>query len=310
MTIRIVSLAILFIAGASFSTLEKDVNLEYTFKVGDQYEWLQTTSQTVKQTIPGMGDVSIDIKMEGAFDLKVLELTATGAKIEMRYARLKVESKSPLADVNFDSNGDVDNTQNKIVKSMVGKQFSFTMTKRGIIEKVEGSENLLSGLSELGLDEAAQARAKQMLNETVGENSVKASLGTGFLSYPDKKIKAGDHWKQSSVLPLSLPLTISNDWSLKAVDGPVATVQADGEFSTAEKEKITTLPNGIKSKVDLGGRQVLSGKVNVKTGWPTGIKVLSEIKGKMLLLAGGMIPADMEVPMEITTESVYTINKK
>ena len=216
---RGLSFAILFVVGASFSTVEKEIDLEYTFKVGDRYEWLQTTSQTVKQTIPGMGDVAVDVKMEGTFDLKVLDLTATGASIEIQYVRLKVQSKSPLADVNFDSDGDATNTQNKIVKSMVGKPFSFTMTKRGVIEKVEGSENLLSGLSELGLDEAAQARARQMLNETVGESSVKASLGTGFLSYPEKKVKAGDHWKQTAVLPFSLPLSISNDWNLKGVEG-------------------------------------------------------------------------------------------
>ena len=307
---KAVLVSILFLVASSFSVVEKDISLAYTFKVGDQYEWLQTSNQSVKQTVPGMGDVTIDVKMEGAFDLKVLELTAAGAKIEIQYSRLKVESKSPLADINFDSNGDSDNTQNKIVKSMVGKPFSFTMTRHGVIEKVEGSENLLSGLGELGLDEAAQARAKQLLNETVGESSVRASLGTGFLSYPDKKIKTGDHWKQAAVLPLSLPLAISNDWSLKRIEGSVAIVEADGVLTTPDKEKITTLPNGIKSKVDLGGRQVLSAKVNIKTGWPASLNVLSEIKGKMLLLAGGMIPADMEVPMEITTESVIEIKKK
>jgi hypothetical protein len=307
---RAVSLSLLLLIASSFSTVEKDISLAYTFKVGDRYEWVQTSNQSVKQTVPGMGDVTIDVKMEGAFDLKVLELTATGAKVEIQYSRLKVESKSPLADINFDSNGDSENTQNKIVKSMVGKAFSFTMTKRGVIEKVEGSENLLSGLSELGLDEAAQTRARQLLNETVGESSVRASLGTGFLNYPETKIKTGDHWKQSTVLPLSLPLAISNDWTLKSIEGQVAVVQADGELTTPDKEKITTLPNGIKSKVDLGGRQVLSGKVNIKTGWPTSLNVLSEIKGKMLLLAGGMLPTDMEVPMEITTESVIEIKKK
>jgi hypothetical protein len=301
---------ILFLVASSFSPLEKDISLAYTFKVGDQYEWVQTSNQSVKQTVPGMGDVTIDVKMVGAFDLKVLELTPNGAKVEIQYSRLKVESKSPLADINFDSNGDSENTQNKIVKSMVGKPFSFTMTKRGVVEKVEGSENLLSGLSELGLDEAAQARARQLLNETVGESSIRGSLATGFLNYPDTKIETGDHWKQSTVLPLSLPLAISNDWSLKSVEGQVATVQADGELTTPDKEKVTTLPNGIKSKVDLGGRQVLSGKVNIKTGWPTSLNVLSEIKGKMLLLAGGMMPADMEVPMEITTESVIEIKKR
>ncbi len=90
----------------------------------------------------------------------------------------------------------------------------------------------------------------------------------------------------------------------------MATLEAQGQLTTVDKEKVTTLPNGIRSKVDLGGRQVIVGKVNLKTGWPTEIKVLSDIQGKMTLLAGGMISSDMDIPMVISTESVYMITKK
>lgn len=288
----------------------KNTNLEYTFKVGDQYDWVQSTKQTVKQTLPGIGDVTIDVKVDGAFKLKVLELTSTGARLEIQYSKIKVESGSPMLNVNLDSDGEDDNLQNRIVKSMIGKPFYFHLTRRGVIENVKGSESLLSDVSGLGLDEAAQEKVKKLLEETVGGTSIKASLETGFLTYPGRKLDRGETWKTTGELPLNFPISIANEWNLKKTEGLVATLEAQGQLTTVDKENVTTLPNGIKSKVDLGGRQVIVGKVNLKTGWPTEIKVLSDIQGKMTLLAGGMIPSDMDIPMVISTESVYTITKK
>jgi hypothetical protein len=81
-------------------------------------------------------------------------------------------------------------------------------------------------------------------------------------------------------------------------------------YTTTDKEKTINLPGGIKAKSDLAGRQASKSTVDVKTGWPTTLEVLAEIKGKMTLLAGGMIPEDMDVPMEILSESSFTITKK
>jgi len=37
---------------------------------------------------------------------------------------------------------------------------------------------------------------------------------------------------------------------------------------------------------------------------------MSELKGKMILLAGGPIPEDMDIPMEIFSENSFTMKKK
>jgi hypothetical protein len=300
----------MLVLAGSFISADKAITLAYTFKVGDEYVWAQKTKQNVKQTLPGMGDVSFDVNLDATFKLKVIELTSTGARIEVQYSRIKVDSNSPMVNINFDSDSDNTNMQNKVVRSMIGKAFYFDLTNRGLVEKVEGTENLLSGIEDLGLDEAAQQKAKLMLEETVGGSSVRASLETGFLSYPGAKTKVGDTWKNTGTLPLNFPVSINNEWTFKKIDGSIATLDATGSLNTIDKDKITTLPNGIKSKVDLGGRQLVVGKVNVKTGWPTEIKVSSDIEGKMVLLAGGMIPSDMDIPMKIATESHYTITKK
>jgi hypothetical protein len=302
-------LVLTFVA-SSFTFPANDVKLEYTFKVGDQYDYTQSSKQTIKQSIPGMGDITINMDVDGVMLFKVLELTASGARIEAQYSKLKVISKSMMGNMNMDSESTDDNVQNKITKSMMGKIFYFTLTKRGVVEKIEGTENIYSGLSTLGLDEATLATTKQTIQQTISDKSLKASLEMGLVNYPDKKVKAGDTWTNTTATALNFPMQINNNWSLKTLEKDLATIDADGNLTTTDKEKITSLPNGIKSKIDLSGHQKLSGKVNAKSGWPSEIKVSSEITGNMMLLAGGMIPEDMDVPMEILTETKFTIVKK
>jgi hypothetical protein len=306
---RFIQLLLFFVIFSAF-TYSSDVKLEYTFKVGDQYEWTHSSKQAVKQSIPGMGEMAIDITMDETMQWKVIELSTGGAKIEAHFDKLRVLTKSPMGEVNVDSEGKADDTQTKVAKSLIGKKFSFTMTKRGSIENVEGTENLYSGLNTLGLDEATLAAVKQSLEQTINPKMLEDNLETGFINYPENKIKPGDTWKSTTSRIMQFALQINNTWNFQKVEGSTATFNADGEIVSVDKEKISTLPNGMKTKADLGGRQAVVGKVNVKTGWPSEFKTLSEIKGKMVLLAGGMIPQDMDVPIEINTEATYTIVKK
>jgi hypothetical protein len=94
------------------------------------------------------------------------------------------------------------------------------------------------------------------------------------------------------------------------MENDVINLSCYGLISTTNKEQVMDLPNNIKSKVDLTGSQKISSAVNPKTGWPSEVKIISDIKGTMTLLAGGMIPTDLEVPMKISSESTYKLVKK
>ncbi|MBT1705460.1 DUF6263 family protein [Chryseosolibacter indicus] len=279
-----------------------DVRLQYSFKTGDQYELNQSSTQTIKQSIPAMGEIKIDINSGGALLFKVVELQGSSAKIEAKYTKLKVVSKSIMGDINLDSEGSDDNPQNKLVKSVINKPFFFTLSKNGKVDNVNGTESLLQ--------DNDNPVVKQVLEQFLNPSSLKSNLELALINYPDEKIQEGHQWKNSTELPINYPIQIDNTWSLKKIEGSVASIDADGLLATRDKDKITALPNGIKSKADLNGRQALVAKVNTKTGWPNEIKILSEIKGKMTLLAGGFIPEDMDVPMEIVSESKFTIVKK
>jgi len=310
--LRIVALLSL-LAVMAFTVPPKDIKLQYVFKIGDQYVLTQTTKQTMKQTIPAMGDIIVEVYGESILSMKAAVLTPTGAKFDTHYEKMKLKTKLPMGqgDVDIDSDGETDNAQNTVVKSLMNKTFSFTITKQGVIEKVEGLDNLFVDFDKLNLDDASLNAFKEQFKQLLNEQAVKALLEQALVNYADKKVKVGDSWRNTSQGQImGLPTQVAQTWTLKNAESTKVLIFAEGAIMSMDKDKIIDLPNGIKSKATTNGRQTLTASINPKTGWPVETKFNSEVKGIMTFLAGGMIPADMDVPIETLAESVYKIVKK
>ncbi|MBA4055901.1 MAG: hypothetical protein C0490_14400 [Marivirga sp.] len=302
-------LAIILIIGSGFTAPVNMVKLEYAFRVGDEYTLTQITKQTINQSIMGT-EQNGENMYSGEMNFKVVELTPSGARLETQFIALKNRSKTMMGDVTMDSEGSEDNMQNKIFKSMMKKSFFVTLNKTGVVENVEGAENLWSGLNTLGLDENTINSTKQSLEQLLGKNSLKNSVEQAMVYYTDRKVKQGDVWTSKNGFPMDFPIQIENSWNLVNLGTTTAKVSADGVFTTTDKQKAINLPGGIKAKVDLGGKQTMQANVNLDTGWPSDLHILSELKGKMILLAGGILQEDMEMPMQILTNTSYKITKK
>ena len=287
------------------------LDLKYMFKVGDQYEYVQQTLQNSKQTFPGMGDVSMEASINGVMTMKVVTLLPSGsAKLEAFYTKLKMSTSSMMLNLSMDSEGPQEEDPNKIMKAMMNKTFSFTMDKSGRVEKVEGVDNLYSGLSSTGLDEDVINRTKLTLSQTLNDKSLQAILTNGFITYSGTKVNQGDSWTTESNLASTFPMQLQTTWTLAKIEGATANILSNSKMTGSDKDKVLTLPNGMKTKSDLNGSQSSSGTIDVKTGWPSEVKVKSELKGTMTILAGGFIPSDMIVPMETAINTTYLIRKK
>lgn len=291
------------------SSWTEAVKLEYKFKVGEEYTMDQITNQTMKQTIMGSEQAG-ENHYSGSMILKIVSLTSTGARIETQFLSLKNTSKNLMGETIMDSEGTEDNVQNKVFKAMMKKPFHITMTRLGKVEKVEGADNLWSDMGNLGIDQTTLAALKQSLGQMLGENSLKSSFEQALIVYPDKKVKVGETWTSQNGFPMDFPILVDNTWTLAEATSSSALVNANGVFTTTDKTKTISLPGGFKATVDLTGTQNLKASVNVKSGWPNNLNINSELKGKMILLAGGMLPQDMEVPMEIKTETTFKISKR
>ncbi|HEY0741474.1 MAG TPA: DUF6263 family protein [Chryseosolibacter sp.] len=303
--------ALIIVVCTGFSPAEKPVSLQYKFKTGEEFEYVQASKQNAVQILPGMGEMKMDGMLAGTMLLKIKSVDGNGsARIETQYSKLKMVTNSFILSMSMDSEGSQEEDGNKIIKSLTGKTFFFTLTKTGQVENVEGVENLYSGLGSLGLDEDVVTKTRKALQQTINDKSIKTLLENGLVAYPDKAVKAGDSWNTSSVQAVNFPMKIENTWSLKDADGTNANIVCEGNLTTIDKDKVNNLVNGMKSKSDLNGTQKTNSQVDLRTGWPTDVKILSDIKGKMTLLAGGLIPQDMEIPMTVKIETSYSIVKK
>ncbi|HEY0651566.1 MAG TPA: DUF6263 family protein [Chryseosolibacter sp.] len=296
---------------AGFGVPSGNVSLQYKFKPGEEYEYVQRSKQNAVQVLPGMGEMKMDGTLGGTMLLKIKSVDEKGtARIETQYTKLKMLTHSFIMSMSMDSDGPEEEDGNKIMKALTGKTFFFLLTKTGKVEAVEGVENLYSGLASLDLDADVVSKAQKTLKQTINEKSIKTLLENGLVSYPENPVKAGDSWNTSSVQAVNFPMTIENTWNLKSADGGVAVVSCKGDLKTIDKDKVNNLVNGMKSKSDLNGTQTMHANVDVKTGWPKDVKIVSDLKGTMTLLAGGMIPQDMEIPMTVKIETDYSIVKK
>jgi hypothetical protein len=302
-------LSVLFVGISFFAAAQKEYKLQYSFKKGDTYEWSQSSS--VKQHIAGPGfDQNNESTIKADALMKISELTAKGAKLEMEYTKVSVNI--PQASLQMDSEGDTTkNLPNKIVQAMKGKKFFFTLTKDGTVESVENTENLWAGLTAAnGFKEAQVTPFKQSLENSFGKNSIKSNLEAGMIKYPEQKIKVGLTWNTKNEIASPIPLKTENVWTLESAEDPAAVIVGDGQIATTDTTKVITLPQGIKTTTNFKGRRVAKSHVNLNTGWPETCKTYAEQKGSMNLQAGGQIPEDMKMQMEVNIESEYAIKKK
>jgi hypothetical protein len=306
---NVLKLCLSVVVAFAFSFPPADVKLQYQFKPGDQYVWTQDTKQTIKQNVMSMEQNSENL-YQSEFLVKVASLTPSGAKLDVSFTKLKNAAKSPMGENSMDSNGPSDKMENKIFQAMLNKPFAVYLTNTGNVEKIEGAQNLWSGFKDLGLEEAREKVIRESLEIILGEESLKSSFQTAFIPYPGKKVKQGETWTFNHDVVMNFAMAIQNTWTVASFTSSAANLTADGTFTTTDKEKIMNLPGGMKAKSDLNGRQAVKSNVDTKSGWPTKQQILVELKGTMTLLAGGMIPQDLEIPMEVISETTYTVVKK
>jgi hypothetical protein len=283
--------------------------LEYKFKVGDIIEMHQQTTQDISQNIMGMSQDSKN-EISGTMRFEVIEIVGKDARIEAAYLSLRSKVSSAMATVNMDSEGDQSSTENRIMKSLTGKKFTFVLTSRGFVNDIQDAENLLADLDELGLDAATISSVKQNLQQQYTGQGLKGSLELGFVQYANKKVKPKDQWESEISAGMSFPLLTKNNWTFENADAKEAMLNSKANITTTDSKKTFPLQMGMKGVADLSGSQETKSNVSLQDGWPVEINIKNIISGNLTILAGAMLPENMDVPMEINNESVFTFVRK
>lgn len=289
--------------------IAKDISLLYHLKVGERFELRQKTDQKVVQTIMGMDQTGSNT-YDGTIDMRVVSNESDQIRIEAKLTHLKTHMKNFLNETNMDSDGDATNSANKIVRAMMNRPFFVTVSKFGKIEKVENVENVWAGIDNLDVSEDDRKKVKASIGQMINESSFRNGLGQAFLMYAAKPVQLQETWTTESGIPADFPVLASNTWFVESEVAGHAIVNGEGIFKTTDKDKIVTLPGDMKAKVNLSGVQKVNGTTTIKTGLPEKVAIEGKLSGKILLLAGGLLPMDIEVPISIETHTDYTFIMK
>jgi len=287
----------------------KDISLTYSLKVGDEFTLNQKTDQKVVQTIMGMNQTG-NTTYEGTMDMRVASTESSRIRLESKMTHLKTHIKNFLNETMLDSDGDMSVSSNKIVRAMMNRSFFITLSKSGSIEKVENVDNLWAGLDKLDVSDDEKTKVKGAIGQLINDNSFKNGLGQAFLIYAGKPVQLKESWKTESGIPGGFPVSSDNLWMLESTTSSHAVVSGAGTFRTIDKDKVVALPGDLKAKVDLAGNQKVNGLATLKSGLPDKVTVEVQLSGKILLLAGGMLPMDVELPTVIETHIDYTFLRK
>ena len=306
-------LASLIIFSAFSLNYGKKVDLKLNLKKGDKFYLLTIAEQDITQTMMGQ-EIKIGQTIEMGYDYDVVEVLSNGNyKIKSTYTKIVYKQDSQYGSVDYDSdNADSEASgQAKAFAALKGLSFYFTCDEKGNVTDVEGTEDMLNAvIASYGdeLPEEKKEEVRKSLKGQFGDKAMKSTLANVMNIYPEKAIKVGKSWSREINLNVGMPMTLANTWTLNSVKKGKALISVETTIKTNPEAEPMEV-QGMSMKYDLSGTQTGEMTVDIKTGLTEKSVVDQEFGGKMIM-SGGMLPEEMEVPITIISKITLTMTEK
>jgi hypothetical protein len=194
--VRVALFAILgSLVHAGFGAAQGPVPLEWKFKEGDRFYAEVVTTFKHKLTLPALSPMNpkpLTISQE-------LEQTSVlGFTVQKRNADNSYLIEEKIESWKQKAPGAVAVPDEKFGEKLQGAVFRVTVTSRGEILKLEGVKELVARLA------GDDARAKAVLEKSLREDVMKASLADVFTIMPEKPVGPGQKWERGRTQPVTL----------------------------------------------------------------------------------------------------------
>lgn len=276
--------------------------LRYNLEIGEKYGLKQLTIQDITQTVQGMTQ-NIKNTIGGDLLFTIKSKDGNVYTSDFVFASLIFKMESPMFSMGYDSN-DSDQEENemtKIFKSIVGYSFTMKFNDKGEILEVDGFEKLMEKVKTESGGQAGGA-IQESLKSQFSDESMKQSLASMLIVYPDEKPKTGLSW--SNTIEQSGAMPMVSKYSYKVSSANSSVVEMEGSGTMATKEGFSQERMGMTQHFDLKGDVTMNAKINAKTGWPITIKQTQDLSGNVSI-ESAQLPAPMELPMSIKGESTF-----
>jgi len=180
-----------------------------------------STSQFLQQSRSDTTTMEINLEVESSqYPLSILKLTFQDLhKSElppaMQIAR-RGFSKRRIQELKSELASKTDT----IFSALKGKQVKVILSGKGVVEKVEGVEELLSQITRDCKEDTRLVG--QVTHDYASENAITDHLNLLFSAVPNMKVMPGDNWGKDITLVTKAPININSLYTFKELKGDSA----------------------------------------------------------------------------------------
>ncbi|MFY0252804.1 DUF6263 family protein [Chitinophaga sp. 30R24] len=309
---RFLGLTTMLLAGAFSAEAQEYVDLNYHFNKGELYELEQKSKSETYMTVNEV----VQRTTRDYNNLIAIEVTAVEpgkAILTFRYKDLKFNFNAKNQNIYVDAKVSNDKEPFQAgLKKLLDQPFSVELQSSGIINKVDGLDNLLdnaaNAFSSLKQDE--QEAYKKLMKDQFGTAAFQGWLEQLLIMYPAHGIKTGTQWEESVPLRGGLVGNVDLYWNLQTWDAQTAKIGGTAKIKT-DKVQMLTLDDDIKATAEIGGNTTSNYLINRSSGLPSICVQNTDMSGVYTYKANKAkhIKQDLKVPVKVVTNASYKIKQ-
>jgi hypothetical protein len=266
-------------------------NAHISFNDHSQYVYSIVNETAIELKV---NDKTVDVlhKSDVGLIYDVQKDSAGNFVLNLRYDKIYLFTKNGDNEVELDaahSAATLDPTE-RMLGLLKNAKISATINSTGKVLAINGYKELGEKILASFNDENARNMAKAQWEKVVGEGMIKKNIEQLFSVLPDTTKKVGDVWKRNTLQKGEIDMNVSSTFTLKEIDGGIATIESEGEMSSEPGESNVM---GYTVTNNFQGNQQGEFEVETQTGMVLKNNTTSRLKGAMQLM-GKEVPVTMK----------------
>lgn len=281
----------------------QNVRLGFKPVAGENYTVSTEMDQVMNISVPGMGDMTTNIKQALGATITLVEEQEAGYLMEGRLTKLLYSAEAQGQSQSFSSEGE--DVTSQAIRTLLDNPFRFVVSKQGDVKEMLPLDELFYAQMDTVLATQYAKRKREtlvtQLKTMFGEQSMKAAVQSGLTKFPDKDMKVPSVWSDDEASK-ELRANITSQFRLLDITDNVANLSCKVVIMgdpNAEK------PEGPQRMDNLYGNGVATFKVDATTGWVIEGSSTQDMKGDLVIEQGGQsqsIPLTLKMTTTVTNK--------
>ncbi|MBD1363939.1 hypothetical protein IDJ77_08975 [Mucilaginibacter sp. ZT4R22] len=303
---KYLTLSLLFIGISSYA---QKVKLRLNLQKDSTYYLTTNANISIDQTISGTHQVMTTV-ITAKVAHKVTAITDTLYTLETTYVNMAMHMDMMDKTIDFSSSLDRQDIISKLLGSMLNRPFTITMSTRGRVVAVKGTDSLYVHMFDNlpPIPEEQKNQLKAQLQQSFGEKSIKANLQDSFVILPKDEIGVNGLWTTNNLMEAAAIVANTKiNYSLKAITDDAYLIEGTGTVLSEKTLPAYRVANGIQMRMTaVSGELTTKVKLNKTTGWISENKQTRALKATVQIKDTPKTPGGMTYPMSIIADMTAT----